>query len=114
MSKQATYLKESSTFTERLERERVHFNRIAEQHIAADLVMPRWNIRRYDHPSASTPFPLEYAFYLLGDIKGKTVVDLGCGEGVNTVILASLGAKVISVDISDKSLESTAERARAN
>jgi SAM-dependent methyltransferase len=58
--------------------------------------------------------PLEYAFQLLGDIRGKTVVDLGCGDGLNTVILASLGARVLSVDISDQRLELTGKRAIAN
>jgi SAM-dependent methyltransferase len=50
----------------------------------------------------------------LGDLENKTVVDLGCGDGLNTVILASLGANVISVDISDKSLDVTFARAKAN
>jgi SAM-dependent methyltransferase len=99
---------------DRLQRERVHFNKIAERHRAADLLMPASNIQRYDRPSEETPFPLEYAFALLGDLQSKVVVDLGCGEGLNTVILASLGAQVVSVDISDKSLELTGARAAAN
>lgn len=101
---------------ERLERERQHFNKIAVRHRTSDnpLVMPASNIRRYDHPSTQTVFPLEYAFALLGDIRDKTVVDLGCGEGLNTVILASLGANVVSVDISDEALQTTSERAAAN
>jgi SAM-dependent methyltransferase len=100
----------------RLERERRHFNEMAVRHRAdaRNLVMPASNVRRYDRPSEQTPFPLEYAFALLGDVRNKTIVDLGCGEGLNTVILASLGANVISVDISDESLALTAARAAAN
>jgi len=105
---------DTQTFVGRVERERVHFNRLAESNASRGLLMPRYNIDRYDNPAESTPFPLEYAFHLLGDLHGKTVVDVGCGEGVDTVILASLGAKVLSVDISDKSLELTRARARAN
>jgi len=104
----------TASLIDRLERERIHFNKIAERDLSRDLEMPIWNIRRYDKPAESTPFPLEYAFHLLGELRGTTVVDLGCGEGLNTVILASLGARVLSVDISDKSLELTGKRALAN
>ena len=31
--------------------------------------------------AAHPPFALEYAFHLLGDVNGKTVLDLGCGTG---------------------------------
>jgi 2-polyprenyl-3-methyl-5-hydroxy-6-metoxy-1,4-benzoquinol methylase len=72
------------------------------------------SIRSYAKASADTPFPLEYAFYLLGDLAGKTVIDLGCGKGSNSMILALLGAKVISVDASIENLALTAGRARAS
>src|SRR5690349_21347271 len=94
----------------RQQRERQHYNRQAESLDLGTLQMPRWNIERYKNPPESTVFPLEYAFHLLGDVSGKTVVDLGCGDGLNTVILASLGARVLAVDISDKSLEVTYRR----
>ncbi|HEY2384638.1 MAG TPA: class I SAM-dependent methyltransferase [Terriglobia bacterium] len=101
-------------FQERLDRERIHFNKVAIRSFPPDLVMSRRNILRYDEPSSLTPFPLEYAFHLLGDVQGKTIVDCGCGDGFNTVILAALGAKVIAIDVSDKSLETTRDRVHAN
>ncbi len=67
------------------------------------------NIRRYLDPPADTAFPLEYAFHLLGDVRGKTVLDFGCGSGENTLLLARRGARVLSVDISH-SLIALAER----
>jgi SAM-dependent methyltransferase len=99
---------------DRLDRERIHLNKVAIRLFPRDLMMPRRNILRYDHPSPDTRFPLEYAFHLLGDLAGKTIVDFGCGDGLNTVILAGLGAKVIAVDISETSLETTANRIQAN
>lgn len=39
---------------------------------------------------------------LLGDIKGKEILDLGCGEGYNTRILARMGAKVTGIDFSEE------------
>jgi len=57
-------------------------------------------IERYMNPPADTPFGLEYAFHLLGDVRGKTVVDLGCGTGETVVALVHRGASVIGLDIS--------------
>lgn len=100
---------------DRLAREQEHFNCLAQDAARrAVLKMPLENIRRYDRPPADTPYALEYAFHLLGEIRGQTVLALGCGDGLDTVILGALGASVIAVDISDESLRLAAERARAN
>ena len=39
-------------------------------------------------------------FRLVGNVKGRLVLDLACGEGYNTRILARKGAKVVGVDFS--------------
>jgi len=44
-------------------------------------------------------------FEFLGPLKGKRVLDAGCGEGYNTRIMARMGAKVTGVDISAKLIE---------
>ena len=51
-------------------------------------------------PAPTTPFELEYAFHLLGDVKGKRVLDLGCGTGGNLIPLIKRGARTIGIDIS--------------
>ena len=77
-------------------------------------VSPFQDIRPYEQPGEDTVFPLEYAFHLLDGVRGRTVIDFGCGTGMNTVILAKLGAKVISIDNCDASLELTARRAHTH
>jgi SAM-dependent methyltransferase len=87
---------------------------VAAQPPGNSLVVPESDIRKYQDPREDTIFPLEYTFHLLGDVEERTVIDLGCGNGVNTVILAALGARVFSVDIAKESLDLTARRVAAN
>ena len=67
---------------------------------AALRVSPR-TLARYDRPPADTPYPLEYSYHLLGDVRGLRIVDFGCGSGANSVLLANRGAHVWAVDISE-------------
>ncbi|MGB7601047.1 MAG: methyltransferase domain-containing protein [Candidatus Sulfotelmatobacter sp.] len=83
------------------ERDQAEIERSAEE--ARKIVLrgvDRAQIDRYRNPPRDTPFALEYAFHLLGDVRGKTVLDFGCGTGENTVPLAERGARVIGMDIS--------------
>jgi ubiquinone/menaquinone biosynthesis C-methylase UbiE len=41
-------------------------------------------------------------FRLAGNVKGKKTLDLACGEGFNTRILARKGARVVGVDSSER------------
>ncbi len=43
----------------------------------------------------------------IGKIKGKKVLNIGCGLGEEDVYLARLGAKVTAIDISQKMIETT-------
>ncbi len=72
---------------------------------ATKIVVKAAAIDRYQNPPAGTAFPLEYAFYLLGDIRDKTVLDLGCGAGEELIPLLSRGASVIGIDISPELIE---------
>ena len=47
----------------------------------------------------------------LGDVSGKDVVVLGSGDNLVVFALAGMGARVTSIDISQKQLDTAAERA---
>lgn len=44
-------------------------------------------------------------FKLIGDVRDQLVLDVACGEGYNTRILARKGAKVTGVDFSEKLID---------
>lgn len=67
---------------------------------ALHLVSDESQVVRYLDPPLDTSYPLEYAFHLLGDVRGRTVLEYGCGDGLNTVVLARREANVIALDIS--------------
>ena len=46
---------------------------------------------------------LNEAYDLLGDVRGKAVLDLGCGTGENLVPLARRGAHVTGIDTNGSS-----------
>jgi SAM-dependent methyltransferase len=72
------------------------------------------NIERYLDPPANTPYPLEFAFHLLGDIAGKHVLDYGCGNGENCVPLARRESQLIGLDVSEALLDLARLRMRLN
>jgi 2-polyprenyl-3-methyl-5-hydroxy-6-metoxy-1,4-benzoquinol methylase len=71
-------------------------------------------IARYMSPSQTTVYPLEYAFSLLGDIRGKRVLDLGCGSGESSLLLVRRGARVHGMDISEALIGVAKTRLRVN
>jgi len=55
-----------------------------------------------------------YALSLLGDVRGKRVLDMGCGLGGNSCWLAKKGAAVSAIDISPENIARTAEWSEKN
>jgi len=49
---------------------------------------------------------------LIGDVSGRTALDVGCGDGELAVELWKRGAKVTGIDVSARMIESARERAR--
>src|SRR6185503_17294794 len=85
--------------TERAEAERDFFNRYAEQ-------LDGINI---DPNLVFAPTCLENIHLLarFGDLKGKRVLDIGCGQGDSSVYFALQGAEVWAIDVSDRMVEFT-------
>lgn len=80
----------------------------------ANLLADESQVLRYLNPPADTCYPLEYSFHLLGDVRGKTVLEYGCGDGINTLLLARRGAKVKALDISPDLIDVARRRLAAN
>jgi SAM-dependent methyltransferase len=51
-------------------------------------------------------------FRSLGDLKGKRLLEIGCGDGVATVRFLKAGARVTAIDISGEMVELTRRAAR--
>jgi SAM-dependent methyltransferase len=66
--------------------------------------------RRYLNPPEDTAYPLEYAYWLLGDVRSREVLDLGCGSGANTVLLADRGARITGLDLSPDLIDLARQR----
>jgi SAM-dependent methyltransferase len=97
--------------------ERVEVERSAAQAThtnLSDLLIHEDQIQRYLDPPADTCYPLEYAYHLLGDVRGKTVLDYGCGDGANTLLLARRGAQVKALDISPELIAIARQRLATN
>ncbi|MGD0477655.1 MAG: class I SAM-dependent methyltransferase [Nitrososphaerales archaeon] len=52
------------------------------------------------------------ALRMVGNVRDKLLLDLSCGEGYNTRILAKMGARVIGVDFSKEMIRLARERER--
>jgi len=66
---------------------------------------------RYEGAMGRALYPLEVAYEILGDIKGKRLLDVGCGLGENSLLFARWGAEVTGVDVSGASLAVARQRA---
>jgi 2-polyprenyl-3-methyl-5-hydroxy-6-metoxy-1,4-benzoquinol methylase len=85
------------------------FDRWASQHARELEPLEPLIRRRYQTPRKV--YPKESCFRLLGDLRGKAILDVGCGEGEDSILLASLGARVTGLDVSAGAIELARKRA---
>lgn len=58
-------------------------------------------------------FIMPYMLGLMGDVAGKAILDLGCGEGGYSRALAQKGARVVAVDCNQSGIEYAKKEAEA-
>lgn len=58
-------------------------------------------VRRFESPERDAYQKPDLVMEYLGNIKGKTIIDIGAGSGYFSVRLAAKGAKVIAADVND-------------
>ena len=71
-------------------------------------------IKVKDYFEACTAPENRFILRHLGDIRGKQLLDLGCGAGENSVYFALLGARCVAADYSPGMVEVALELAAAN
>ncbi len=98
---------------ERWVSEAAFFDRLAEQARNTMAPIDTRVLRRYSG-GLRRRFSKELRLKLLGDVRGRRVLDLGCGDGTNATLLALRGAKVTGIDISPGQIEISRRRAEVN
>ena len=56
----------------------------------------------------------QFAYDMMGDPDDKQILEIGCGMGINAIILAEQGANVTALDLSSKRLEMVEDIIREN
>jgi 2-polyprenyl-3-methyl-5-hydroxy-6-metoxy-1,4-benzoquinol methylase len=71
-------------------------------------------IRRFESPERDAYQQPQKVLEYLGDLQGKTIVDIGAGSGYFSVKLAEKGGLVIAADVDDEFQEFLSRRIREN
>jgi ubiquinone/menaquinone biosynthesis C-methylase UbiE len=112
----------SNPTSETAERERAFWNDVAREEFAhfdpkayAVTAESRFDGGMPWLPYLGVPSLVDAVLDAVGDVRGKTILDLGCGSGFLSVLLAKRGAtRVIGIDVSEEQLEIARFRARAS
>jgi len=98
----------------RWQEEAAFFDNVASRTATQVLAIDPLALRRYSSSRLRRRFNKEFRFWLMGPLQGKRILDVGCGDGMNAVMLAMMGASVTGIDISPKAIEVAQRRAEHN
>ena len=98
---------------DRLRREREWHARTIAPRVAVQAISEA-TIRRYAACKNWRLFPKEFVFHALDPLKGKCVLDVGCGDGTVAIEMARLGAWVDAFDLSPELIALAQARAQAS
>ncbi len=99
---------------ERWQEEAAFFDRQADRVDEATLPIDPLAFRRYSRRLPRKRFNKEFRFRILGNLEGKSLLDVGCGDGLNVVMFARMGARVTGIDVSPGALKVARRRAEVN
>lgn len=98
-----------------LEREREHFDQHYTDEAAQGVtVLSDFDKARYTRPSKDTIYPREFYYHLLAPLKGKRVMEIAAGNGIDATIMTHNGANVSAYDLSPRSIDLVQRRCQIN
>jgi len=104
----------TSRRNDRWEEEARFFDDLAENLDDSELFLDPLALERYSRPDLRKRFNKEFRYRILGQLAGKTLLDVGCGDGLNAVTFAKMGARVTGLDISPGAIQVAQRRAELN
>jgi 2-polyprenyl-3-methyl-5-hydroxy-6-metoxy-1,4-benzoquinol methylase len=110
----AATVKPAKAREERWRDEASFFDGWAEKSDDQGLPIEAVTFRRYARAGLRRRFSKEFRFRVMGDLRGKRILDVGCGDGYNAVMFAKMGAIVAGIDVSPKAIERARRRAEVN
>jgi 2-polyprenyl-3-methyl-5-hydroxy-6-metoxy-1,4-benzoquinol methylase len=100
---------------QQLHREIEHFNAHYAQEASRGIEpLSAFDRARYSHPPADTIYPREFFYHLLSPLRGKSLLEMACGNGIDASICAHNGATVHAYDVADASIDMVRRRANIN
>jgi 2-polyprenyl-3-methyl-5-hydroxy-6-metoxy-1,4-benzoquinol methylase len=95
-----------------------HFDKVYaefdEEHKTQHYRVPDKIINQVLNPRTRALDGHEFAYSLLGSLKGKKLLDYGAGDGWNAICFAKAKAEVWAIDISQKGVDLIKKKAKAN